>query len=418
MAAVAFYSSLIAPFAYFCCYCYAWPKLVGQWRREHPVTGMLSTVLMGAILLCFQIAQHFYASLGQREVWPGISVNVGSSILFPLSLAILLHLCITRSAFFFRDVCLFLVGVNTVLAAITCVIRSGAFGPELPTWSAPLWTTGATLQIVLGTILLLFDAAFMVLSFAFACHQFHGGFMRLAFPLTCALALDAAGFSGVRAITDGVPYYPTVLALAVSKLLSGLVYAGCLAWYFRNSDLRSIGHNEETTGQFWMKVFPFMLRTPWRRWMDVVRRRKPANTSSKPAQRIPKKPQENTGLTTYRPSATETQVGAWDSEKPLNENTVSGAVDVGEPLLEKDFLYADAVRAQTRLQQQWQSLLDTHYGKWVAFGPDGMIHSAENSEKLDDWLMRLNLKPGTYIIRQIVPWFSVGQATIGPQGRR
>ena len=61
--------------------------------------------------------------------------------------------------------------------------------------------------------------------------------------------------------------------------------------------------------------------------------------------------------------------------------------------------------AQLRFQEALCGLLDSHPEWWVVYGDRGeQLHLTEHFRELETWLTQSATTPGTYIIRQIVPW--------------
>ncbi len=313
MEGLLFYSSLIVPLPLL-----FWPKML-QWVQQcSRIVGIVSGACLYFGLAALQVVQHFYACLDLTEVWPGIEINVGSSILYPLGLAVLLHLAILRSPKEFWRVCGFLVGVNAVMAGITCLVRLGLLDLHLPSWGGPLWTKSATSQICSGTALLLIEALFLKRWFRDRKDDpLALEYRQLLIPLCIVLVFDAILFSLVVASSDLQRYPFVVLNQTITKLVAASIYSAVLHWYFR----RLAAHSDDEPAC-------------WRE-----------STESTAVKRL-----------TPRAIPCNARYLDWSSERTIKDELMSGK--------DATACFDEAIAA---FRADLPHLLENHKGKWVAY---------------------------------------------------
>ena len=210
-----------------------WELAGAGWR------GKLARVGVYGVLLLAQPAQHVFATLAPDVLGPG--ANVGSSVLFPLSLSLLLYLYATRRPGEFLRVILLIVGSNALIGAVACALRAGWF--QQADWGRyeALWTRQATWGITLGTASTIAAALVMVGLTSRLGQKATTGASRVALPLLIGLLVDSGLFSLVLARSKGWEHYWFLFAgQAVSKSLSGIVYATALSAILRPAGLEQL----------------------------------------------------------------------------------------------------------------------------------------------------------------------------------
>jgi hypothetical protein len=186
--------------------------------------------LVYLVLGIFQLAQYVLAVL-----WPitvaGTSIFIGSTILFPANLFIILLVNIKYDTYEFRRVCRFLLLVNVVICAVVCTVRLWASDLVLPETLRLVAGPGASRVVVFGTILLVIDAVVMVL-----LYDLSGArplLIRLAVPLSIISAIDAIGYSEILSWAKGAGAVENVEGQVAGKVIVSVLYASVLALYIR-----------------------------------------------------------------------------------------------------------------------------------------------------------------------------------------
>lgn len=358
-----FYGSFLASFPYVSL---CWPT----WLRFG--RGWVATVGLFTALGYFQVAQHVFATFRTGEdVFP-LPLNAGSTLLFPMTLATLLYLYVAKSAAAFRWVCVFVVAVNGGVAAATCLVRAGVLPSGPDSWAA-LWTPEATWKITLGTGMLLIDAVVLVGLFRWLGRRASSGVGRLTLPLLAGLVVDSAGYAGVVAYFDGGSYWERLGSQAASKSGVGFLYAVAL-WlmYLRRRE-------------------PDAVRTPMpARWF-LGRAFPPAAWLFRRAVRL--------AVPAGRPAQPGLTVVAIDG--------IAGRMGVPTQTAARPLTPDDLRAAQKRFEREFAGLLTTHLDLWVAYGPAGLILSRPTVHELDDAADAAGYRPGSYLVRQVVPWLAL-----------
>jgi hypothetical protein len=333
MPAILFYSSIFCTIPYLR---YAPPASTREWRHQRPIAATLTMVGFYLMLGVFQFLQYFYASLGSVSVWPGISVNAGSSVLFPLTLAVLLHVNVTRPWRNFLGTCFYLCGVNAFLAVIPFLARRGIIAVSLPQEWEGLFSTGATWKVLFGTALLMVDAALMRISYRVLENRNVAPVWLLTLPLVLALVVDAIGFSAVVAWTDDAEFMTTFVPQLATKLVAGLIYSFCLIRHFY------VEHGVFQSRTIWARIGASLTHT--RLW----RKSQPMQESSEHGytRRFPWFP--------------------WRREDPMAHT------DINE-LLEQSI---------EAFQEVLPQLLKTDFGKWVGYIGSQQIGIAQTRSEL------------------------------------
>jgi hypothetical protein len=337
-----------------------WPRAIRLWRQSHTSVNRFRIGAMIGLLACFQYAQYYLAWFGEKEFLPNVTFNSGSSILFPLSLALVMQLYMMRSRKLFRFVCIVLLTTNTIAFAFASLMHFGR-GPQLSPEFDPLWTKAAIAKIVLGTLILFLDIILMISFYRRLRMLAHTRLGRVFVPLVASLALDSVLFSLVVAWCDNVAYIPILITQLATKAFSGFIYSSCLTISFKQFDRDAIDGPAESAWDFWRETIPVLYFIG------------------------------NLVLQAYY-----FQV-LTPSHNPA-KHSVMNQQRQGSP-------QADAQRqAQDVLRRKWPHLLEEYRSKWVAIGRSDVIASADSDELLDALLMERKVEPGSYIVRLIEPW--------------
>ena len=192
-------------------------------------------VLVCALLGLAQLAMHALAHVA--DIPTGIdAIRVPlSCVLFPLNLAALLYLYLTRNSTSFGWVLGYVVGVNLFVAGLTCVLRRGwfDFSAFLPAeWAPKLWSVPAMYTILCGTSTTVIVTVIMV----FVCNGlqksrvrvYWRGLLVIALPLVVALVIDSLLYSLIVYCYLAEPFSATLLGHLLCQLLVGVAYAGCV----------------------------------------------------------------------------------------------------------------------------------------------------------------------------------------------
>ncbi len=191
------------------------------------------------VLLLVQPFQHAFATLAPNAFATG--ANVGSSMLFPLSLSILLYLYVTRKPGEFIRVIFLIAGMNAMVVTTACAIRSGWIPTGLDASYAELWSRKATWEITLGTLSTISSALLMVSLVRAWGIRSTSRIAYVAFPLLMGLTFDSAFFAAVLAGSRGWVNYPAIfLGQLASKWLIGGIYALGLAFILRPVELNRL----------------------------------------------------------------------------------------------------------------------------------------------------------------------------------
>ncbi len=226
---------------------------VSQWRTRWDCVVFVG-LYCGLGLL--QVAEHFIFIFSCIEKPPGAPINAASSLLFPLSLAVLLYLFIAHRTKNFRFVCIYLLFINLSIAALTCVQRQSWFGEIIPRAYQHLFETRSTYAVLFGTALLFVDIVILVWLYRVTKSLTISHFWRVAIPLLFALSFDSFWFSAVIAYLTSASYFDVMPPHLASKLFMGLMYSLCLFLHFKWRDQEWInGQSEEHPITFLLSVF-------------------------------------------------------------------------------------------------------------------------------------------------------------------
>ncbi len=401
---------------------WVWPCTVARNAREHSVCSRCVLAILYVVLAYFQVAQHTLSAMNLVEIW-GLSFNAGSAILFPSNLAILLYLYVARSPSEFCRVCVFIAGINALIASTTCIVRlSGGTGLY--------FSHDSTWVILLGTLILVLDAMFMVAFYGHRICRSMSGLGRIVVPLLAALSLDSLLFSAViSSFRDGSFLYIFVAQLT-SKWVFGALYGVILATYLLRRQKGVISQEPEAPGEFLREArascrpmlkrgLTFLeacvtgglmegLRTLKRKSTDTAQEKFLADWNSLVA----------TQRGRWVAYSSDGMVASADSRKQLADLEQRGLLIEQIPSVETEVslgpdhtevqVSIDAgdwyEKAQVELLRDWDKLLSQHRKEWGAYGAEGKVAVSPSHSQLERTLQELNRQD--VIVFQIVPWQS------------
>lgn len=128
------------------------PSSQRTWTRS-----ALGVTFLGLV----QLAEHYFFLRGIAESSAMAAVNLGSSFLFPVSLAVLLYFFITWEPGHFFWLCFYLLCINLLIALLTCAMRVNDSGAMSNVWLL-FSSRGSTRAIVEGTALVALDVWIMM----------------------------------------------------------------------------------------------------------------------------------------------------------------------------------------------------------------------------------------------------------------
>src|ERR1043165_9808350 len=223
---------------------YFWPRIVRPIRELRSTIDQVGVAFIFLALGSLQVAQHFLFMSACVELVPGAPINVGSSLLFPLSLAVLLYLFIAHRRATFRSVCIYLLSINGCIASLTCIARLDEAGKLFPSAIRQLCTRESTYAVIGGTGLFVIDVVIMVCTYRITKARIKSPFLRIATPLLFAILFDSMGFSDIVAWFTQSGYFAVMIPHVACKAAMGLGYAFCLFLHFVCHDRALIDDTE------------------------------------------------------------------------------------------------------------------------------------------------------------------------------
>ena len=173
-------------------------------RRPAGRSGTTAAMVAG-VVLC-QLATHCLSTYGVIELhfWAGrtLTLNIGSYLLFPINIVLLVYSYFAHSDRMFRTVVLSVVLANVVMGTFAFVLVRLAPGSYLATEYAALWDRSAVYKMVASMAVLAVDALALLWAARLACDLTHQRFVRLWLPTAAALVVDAAAFPTLVALLD------------------------------------------------------------------------------------------------------------------------------------------------------------------------------------------------------------------------
>ncbi len=257
-----------ASFVVSCCWLYLWPMVIRHWRATQRNSDKLWVGMMIFALALFQIFQYYLMWFDTNTFFRAFYTNSGTSLLFPLSLAIILQLYLSGSSRVFRYVCLTLLVTNAAAGGFACYMRAGWWPAPLLQGYEQLWTNVAIGKIVFGTIILFIDILVIIVCVKWTRDNINmkWRWSRIASPLLIALGVDSILFSLVVHLYDSSSvydisfYWNVLIAQSITKLWTGAIYAGCLTLAFRGPDRETLEREPEPAKEFLKKALPLWVR--------------------------------------------------------------------------------------------------------------------------------------------------------------
>lgn len=380
-----------------------WPLLHHQKvdSAKGPVPRWVTTVFWVSLVVAIatlQLAQHYFATVLRGTV-VGLPVNVGSDVLFPLTLAVLLYLCVVRRPPEFKSVYRVVLVVNASVAAWSW----WAGHPEYSHYSAThrlagLWSENAPWKILLGGALTVFDAALMILVYRWASyHTVYRG-ARILVPLLAGLWCDAVVYSLIETACGPTPSLDTwgteLFGQLVAKSLAGGVYSTLIYLYLKHSSRIFDPKQMMATRDFVRRVTPALV------WFALEH----ADSSGRlKGIRLPLDPAKRSGTTEVRRASSSwngdaepssaVQVALTDSS---SDGTTAGrmdaTIDLTRPLL----------TASARIEADWPGLLRAMPGRWVAYTDQGRVAEGDSYRHLTQTLCAAGIEGHECVIRHVV----------------
>ncbi|WP_344926658.1 sensor histidine kinase [Aquimarina addita] len=183
-------------------------------------TGLLYTTIG-----MFQFIQVFLASTIYFEIYEGIVVSPGSSILFSVSLFTILLFYIKEDAIIARRLIYALVTANFVLAILLVLFHLNIESSETFNSfnvSDSFFDTNAFI-LVFGTFVLFIDSILIIFTFEFISKYISNLFFRIYITMTIVLCFDAVFFS-IGGFWNSENLY--------NILISGLISKSTIAFYY------------------------------------------------------------------------------------------------------------------------------------------------------------------------------------------
>lgn len=182
---------------------------------------------------CLQPLQVLLASALYLEIWPGILVSPGSSVLFPATLLAVLLVYIREDASEARRLTYGLLTANIVASALLFVSGLQTESPaatalfELP---RELFSQNVRVMLV-GTIVLFLDALLIIIVYErLSRYLARVQLLHVLASFALVLAFDTVAFSFGAFIERG-PIWPLLVSGLVGKTLMAIPYSAALVYY-------------------------------------------------------------------------------------------------------------------------------------------------------------------------------------------
>jgi hypothetical protein len=240
-----------------------WPFLHHRYRAKqnaNPRVELWLHICLIPIVVTLQLAQHALETLGSQQ-YLGLPMNLGSGVLFPLTLVIILYLCVTRNPFEFRLVFIAIFLCTICITIASYLLRKlNVLGINVDEGFRQLWDVNATYRILYGGLLTLLDGLAMVLVYRTAVRQCSSLFFRILLPLVAGILLDATLYSIVDYLCpkglSSRPYVNEFLSQLNSKAITGFIYTTLVFLYLRTDTKIASLCVEMSTRDFLKRVVP------------------------------------------------------------------------------------------------------------------------------------------------------------------
>ncbi len=217
----------------------------------------------------FQFTQTLLATNLSVEIFPGLAISPGSSILFSASIFTFLLVYIREDASEARSLIYGIVAANLSLALIFILINFQAVSP-LASATGPLVRQAGFSDLrvfLIGTAVLALDVVLTIIVYEFMARVLRRLlFLRIFLTLTVVLAVDTVAFLTI-AFYDAPFYQQALVAGLVGKTAAALIYALLLAQFLHLFEDRSDAL-EGTAAEHLRGVFAIMT---YRERYDMLR---------------------------------------------------------------------------------------------------------------------------------------------------
>lgn len=199
--------------------------------------------LLAVTLGTFQHLQTQLAAILYLEIWPGIFVSPGSTVMFTATLFATLLIYIRDDVFEARSLIIGVVAANVTLTIIMLIVQQQALGLAGSAAAASPLFSADIKPLLTGTALLCLDVFLIIVIYEFFFHLFrHSLFIRIALAMMCIVCIDTIVFVSVNFYTQE-NFTEILVSGLIGKNIAALFYSTAMFVY-----LKVFPSNEQVIG--------------------------------------------------------------------------------------------------------------------------------------------------------------------------